>query len=154
MMGLSIVEGGAIATLLAGAGAGLLRMGQLWIEKRQSPEQRMGQAAQAASVLVAAATQAAEGLMGGMRQDLEALRGVVADQAEEIAGLKLENEHCRAENLELKAACRQADQKVESLAEQLRRAGVDISPRQIPGSFIELKASGEATALVPENAHD
>lgn len=150
MTGIPILEGAAIVGLLGGIGAGVLKLSQLWIEKRQSPEQRMGQAAQAASVLVAAATQAAEGLMGGMRQDLEALRGVVAVQAEEIAGLKLENEHCRAENLELKAACRQADQKVESLAEQLRRAGVDISPRQIPGSFIELKAGGESTALVPE----
>ncbi|MFC5346256.1 hypothetical protein ACETK8_15730 [Brevundimonas staleyi] len=130
MAGLSLIEqlgGGAV---LVAAGGGLMKGWQTWCASRRSPEQRMGDAAQAASVLVTAATQAAEGLMAGMREDLDALRAELsatkASHAQEIAELKLAHDQCTAENLVLKGHLDQQIQRTESLAAFLRRQGLEV----------------------------
>lgn len=120
---LDLVGGTAGAVALGGV---LLKAWQAWCEKRRTPEQRMGDAAQAASVLVTAATQAAEGLMSGMRADLDALRRRIADQDGEIAELKLAHDQCTAENQALKAHLDAQIQRTESLAAFLRRQGLEV----------------------------
>ena len=127
---LTIVEQlGGSAALIA-VGGGLLRGWQWWCEKRRTPEQRMGDAAQAASVLVTAATKAAEGLMAGMREDLDALRSELAatkaTHAAEIAALHLQHDQCTAENQALRAQLDQQIQRTESLAAYLRRQGLEV----------------------------
>jgi TolA-binding protein len=84
--------------------------------------------------LVKVAQEAAQSVIGDLRGEVDRLQG-------RVEALERENENCRAENNALK-------QQMQSLEDVLRKNGVQLPARDMPGSFIVLE-NDRTTVLKP-----
>ncbi len=113
------IEIGAAVLGAGGGGAAVLALVQKFLEKRRSPEQRIGDAAASAADLVPAIMAAARELMKDQQAEIDALRA-------EIRELKSDHEKCLSD-------ARQLNQKYESLESWLRNQGLDVPENRRPG---------------------
>jgi hypothetical protein len=129
-------------------GAAFLKLAEVWLNKRRTPEE-----------LAAAVMLAAEAHMGGMRHDFDALREELrkakADHAEEIAELKREHAEreaaCDARLDELQGQLRDSRQEVQSLVRQLRDPRSTAPGGPLRNAIIELD-QGEARVTTPRRS--
>ncbi|MFN3353032.1 MAG: hypothetical protein ACK4Z5_05435 [Brevundimonas sp.] len=144
------MPGGVASELGAGGvgaivGAGFLKLAEVWLSKRRTPEE-----------LAAAVFAASRDHMNGMRQDFEALREELRLQKEtharEIAELKREAAEekaaCDRRLSEVQGQLRQAQQQIGSLVRQLRDPSATAPGGPLEGAVIEL-VDGEARVTRP-----
>ncbi len=118
----------AVAILGAGGlGAAALKLTQWWLEKRA---QRPSVSKDAADLVNAAAVfqshlnAAAEGIVGQLREEIAQMK---KDHAREIAELRQKHAACEADSVRIEGELSQQRQITESLARELRRAGIDVT---------------------------
>lgn len=119
----------------AGLGAAVLKLVQIYVEKRATVPSRAKDASDLISATAAfqiALNAAAEGIVSDLRATIERLEADIDD-------LRVENERCRQESEALKQADRERAQQFGSLTSLLRRKGIDLSAGDIEGSLIELE---------------
>ena len=130
-----IAEGLTLLGVGGGVGAAVLKLAQIWLEKRGA---RPSRAKDASDIIAATAAfqlalnAAAEGIVGDLRATVERLEAEVDD-------LKRENVLCRSEGEVLKQADRERAQQFRSLTNLLRRKGIDLTSGDLEGSLIELE---------------
>lgn len=130
--------------LMAGGGAAAvaaLKLIEAWWSKRRTPEQRLGDAASAASELIELAMKASGTSVQQLLAEVAELRSDQADARTEIERLKGEVEACHAREA-------QTTQVNRSLIRLLRNQGIDLPAEPGVGAFYEL-AGDDVTALAP-----
>jgi len=126
--GSGLVGGGAVMAVAA------MKFVESWLARRRTPEQKIGDAAGAASELIRLALEASGTSVQQLLEEQRAMRG-------EIETLKAEVELCHAREA-------QSAQVNRSLIAVLRRQGIDLPADEGVGAFVEL-SGGEVTALMP-----
>ena len=90
-----------------------------------------------------------EALTNDLRHEL----GVQARKLEKAEGrirvLEAENEACRLETIQIRGELATAVQRANSLEAQLLREGINLTPCELPGSFVVLE-DGRATVIKPK----
>lgn len=138
-----IVIGGVTVTA-AGVGAAVLRLAQWWWSQRKPTPPKPSPAKDAADLVNAAAVfqqhlnVAAEGIVAGLRAEIDQMK---RDHAREIAELRQSHEACEADGQRLQGELNQQRQITESLARELRKAGIEVTDLTGVRPLIVLEAS-------------
>lgn len=138
---------GEVATgggLFAGGGVlavAAMRLVEAWWSKRRTPEQRLGDAASAASDLIQLAMQASGTSVQQLLSDVADLRRDQAEDRAEIATLRAEVEACHSREA-------QTAQLNRSLIRLLRAQGIELPAETGVSAFYELNGD-DVVALAP-----
>lgn len=128
----------AVAILGAGGlGAAALKLTQSWLEKRgqkPSPSKDAADLVNAAAVFQQHLNVAAEGIVGQ-------LRGTIARLEAEVERLDRAHATCEADARRMEGELNQQRQITESLARELRKAGIDVTDLTGQRPLIVLEAN-------------
>lgn len=133
----SALESAATVLGAGGVGAAVLKLAQWWLEKRG---QRPTVSKDAADLVSAAAVfqqhlnVAAQGIVGELRDTIERLEGEVED-------LRRAHKACEADSRRMEGELNQQRQITESLARELRKAGIDVTDLTGTRPLIVLEAT-------------
>jgi hypothetical protein len=130
-----------VGVIGTGLGAAVLKLAQTFLEKRAARPSPMKDAADlvnAAATFQAHLHVAAEGIVLQLRGEIEQMK---LDHAGEIASLKRAHEQCEADARRIEGDLNNQRQVTESLARELRRAGIDVSDLTGVRPLIMLEAS-------------
>lgn len=120
----------AAVVTAAGGGAGILRLAQLWLERKPTPAP--GPATDTAAILAATATfqaalnAAADGVVNRLEAEVENLKRTCTAQAARIDQLETAHSECEARTLSLEGQLNERGQQLESLARWFQRNGMDV----------------------------
>lgn len=135
---LEIVGTGVLGT---GLGAAVLKLAQWWLSQRAqrpSPAKDAADLVNAAAVFQQHLNAAAEGIVAQLREEISQMK---TDHAEEIAALKRAHEACEADARRIEGDLNNQRQVTESLARELRRAGIDVTDLTGQRPLIMLQAN-------------
>lgn len=134
------IGGGGLGVGVA-LGVAALKFAQAVIEKRRTPEQKLGDAAGAASELIKLALEASGTSVQQLLEELQGMRS-------EVAALRQEVDACHSRESASDARSAQLEQINRSLINVLRRQGIDLPAEAGVSAFYELQGE-EVTALAP-----